>query len=177
ILTLTGNHDNENFCQTLRHAMTLAAPDAARFGARAAPGRLYLATEPTLLRLPDPESGGDVQFVLMPYPTPTRYLDREATPRYQSQEERNRHLQSAYAEALRRIQCDERFDPKLPAVLSAHVHVHGSDIGTLFRITEEEDVILRDEDLGTGFAYVALGHIHRGQCVGGAAHVRYSGSV
>src|SRR5262249_31758726 len=100
ILTLTGNHDNENFCQTLRHAMTLAAPAAARCGARAAPGRLSLATEPTLLRLPDPESGGDVQFVLMPYPTPTRYLDREATPRYQSQEERNRHLQSAYAEAL-----------------------------------------------------------------------------
>ena len=27
ILTLTGNHDNENFCQTLVHAMTLAAPD------------------------------------------------------------------------------------------------------------------------------------------------------
>ena len=26
ILALTGNHDKENFCQTLRHAMTLAAP-------------------------------------------------------------------------------------------------------------------------------------------------------
>src|SRR5829696_5988369 len=26
ILTLTGNHDNENFCQTLVHAMSLAAP-------------------------------------------------------------------------------------------------------------------------------------------------------
>src|SRR4051812_15263016 len=26
ILTCTGNHDNETFCQTLRHAMTLAAP-------------------------------------------------------------------------------------------------------------------------------------------------------
>jgi hypothetical protein len=32
-------------------------------------------------------------------------------------------------------------------VLSAHVHVHGSDIGTLFRITEEEDVILHEGDL------------------------------
>lgn len=177
ILTLTGNHDNENFCQTLRHAMTLAAPDAARFGARAAVGRLYLATEPTLFRLPDRASGTDVQFVLMPYPTPTRYLDREATPRYQSQEERNRHLQSAYAETLRRIQQDPRFDASLPAVLSAHVHVHGSDIGTLFRITEEEDVILSDSDLGSGFAYVALGHIHRAQFIGGRTHVRYSGSI
>src|SRR4051794_25057216 len=26
VLTLTGNHDNENFCQTLHHAMSLAAP-------------------------------------------------------------------------------------------------------------------------------------------------------
>lgn len=29
ILALTGNHDKENFCQTLRHAMHLAAPPAA----------------------------------------------------------------------------------------------------------------------------------------------------
>src|SRR5581483_4510020 len=26
ILAITGNHDKENFCQTLRHAMSLAAP-------------------------------------------------------------------------------------------------------------------------------------------------------
>src|SRR5262249_20352533 len=34
IVTLTGNHDKENFCQTLRHAMSLAAPAAE------APGEL-----------------------------------------------------------------------------------------------------------------------------------------
>src|SRR5437867_2271190 len=64
ILALTGNHDNENFCQTLRLVMTLAAPadecsplapraEATR-GARrppyCPPGRLYLATNPTFLR-------------------------------------------------------------------------------------------------------------------------------
>src|SRR5436190_12805001 len=54
VLAVTGNHDNENFCQTLRHAMTLAAPGAGTFGAVAPPGRLYLASEPTLLRLADP---------------------------------------------------------------------------------------------------------------------------
>src|SRR5215211_8331630 len=32
VLTLTGNHDNENFCQTLRHAMTLAAPTVGKPG-------------------------------------------------------------------------------------------------------------------------------------------------
>src|SRR5918911_3463838 len=34
ILTLTGNHDKENFCQTLRHAMSLAAPLTGGLGDR-----------------------------------------------------------------------------------------------------------------------------------------------
>src|SRR3954454_19163969 len=50
ILTLTGNHDKENFCQTLRHAMVLAAPFSDVPGETVPAGRLYLATDPTLLR-------------------------------------------------------------------------------------------------------------------------------
>src|SRR5205823_4747563 len=42
---------------------------------------------------------------------------------------------------------------------------------------EEEDIILSDSDIPTGFAYVALGHIHRAQYIGGHTHVRYSGSI
>ena len=38
ILTLTGNHDNENFCQTLVHAMSLAAPTVGRAGECVPPG-------------------------------------------------------------------------------------------------------------------------------------------
>src|SRR5208282_2878692 len=53
ILTLTGNHDKENFCQTLRHAMSLAAPCGDDPGALVPPGRLYLATEPSLIRVED----------------------------------------------------------------------------------------------------------------------------
>ena len=53
ILTLTGNHDNENFCQTLVHAMTLAAPTVGKPGEIVPPGRLYLAADPTFLRLED----------------------------------------------------------------------------------------------------------------------------
>src|SRR5437588_11876551 len=72
ILALTGNHDNENFCQTLRLVMTLAAPAVSRSGEVCPAGRLYLATNPACLRLADPQ-GQPVQFLLMPYPTPTRY--------------------------------------------------------------------------------------------------------
>src|SRR6476469_8492616 len=45
ILTLTGNHDNENFCRTLTHAMNLAAPTPGGMGDLVPAGRLYLATE------------------------------------------------------------------------------------------------------------------------------------
>ena len=67
ILALTGNHDNENFCQTLRLVMHLAAPAPARDGDLLPPGRLYLATEPSYFRLAG-RGGEQVQFLMMPYP-------------------------------------------------------------------------------------------------------------
>src|SRR5262249_47441510 len=159
-----GNHDKETFCQTLRHAMSLAAPVAGKSGDRAGRGRLYLATGPTLLRLGDTVHGNDVQFVLMPYPTPTRYLQDEASQRYQGLDEKNRHLMAAYTRRLQEVQQSDRFDPTLQTVLSAHIHVRGAELPTLFRLTEQEDVVFSDADLPTGFAYIALGHIHRAQC-------------
>jgi exonuclease SbcD len=177
ILTLTGNHDKESFCQTLKHAMCLASPLAGRSGDLAQPGRLYLATGPTLLRLPDRSAGGEVQFVLMPYPTPTRYLADEASQRYQGLDEKNRHLMAAYTSRLKAIQQSDRYNQALPSVLSAHIHVRGSELPTLFRLTEQEDVVFSDADLPADFAYVALGHIHRAQALGGQAQVRYSGSI
>src|SRR3954471_2072975 len=178
VLTLTGNHDNENFCRTLTHAMNLAAPTLGEIGELVPPGRLYLATEPTLVKLKDRAGGFDVQFVLMPYPTPTRYLRDEAAQRYASPEEKNQRLMTAFREALRTIRQHPRFDPASPTVLSAHVNVSGATVGpSLFRIAESEDVVIAAEDMPADFAYVALGHIHRPQALGGKEHVRYSGSI
>ncbi len=177
MITLTGNHDKETFCQTLRHAMSLAAPVAGKSGDRARAGRLYLATGPTLLRLGDPVYGNEVQFILMPYPTPTRYLQDEASQRYQGLDEKNRHLMAAYTRKLQETQKDPRFDPTLQTVLAAHIAVKGAQLPTLFRLSEQEDVVFSDADLPTGFAYIALGHIHRPQCIAEQKHVRYCGSI
>jgi exonuclease SbcD len=177
MLTLTGNHDKENFCQTLRHAMSLAAPGSDEPGALIPPGRLYLATAPSLIRVEDRASGVPVQFLLMPYPTPTRYLEDEAAQKYQGLDEKNRHLMRAFTDKLHALRESEHFNPELPAVLAAHIAVRGSELPTLFRLSDQEDIVFSDADLPTGFAYVALGHIHKAQCLGGQPHVRYSGSI
>ena len=62
-------------------------------------------------------------------------------------------------------------------MLSAHVHIRGGAVSTLFRISEQEDVVFECADLPADFAYIALGHIHKPQCVGGHTHVRYCGSI
>src|SRR5262245_4568461 len=177
ILTLTGNHDNESFCQTLVHAMTLASPTVGKPGETVPPGRLYVAAEPTFLRLEDRIGGYPVQFVLMPYPTPSRFLKGEGALKYGSPEEKNKLLVNAWADALRDIRAHPKYDQQAPAVLGAHVHVHGSNVGpSLFRITEDEDVVVQGAELPQQFDYVALGHIHKPQWLG-EQHVRYCGSI
>ncbi|HVS38850.1 MAG TPA: DNA repair exonuclease [Gemmataceae bacterium] len=177
ILALTGNHDKENFCQTLRHAMHLAAPVGGRPGELVPTGRLHLATGPTWLRLPDRGTGGGVQFVLMPYPTPTRYLTEEAAQAYQGFDEKNRNLMRAFTEWMRGVRTARGFSPKLPTVLAAHIAMQGSDLATRFRLTAEEDMLFEETSLLDEYAYVALGHIHKPQSLGGRPHIRYCGSI
>ena len=162
ILALTGNHDNENFCQTLRLVMTLAAPAFSKPGDLIPAGRLYLATNPTFVRLAD-RNGGQVQFQLMPYPTPPRYLLDEESQRFSSVEEKNLQLQAAYTQKTLDLQHDPRFDPQLPTVLAAHVHVTGAVLPNAFRMSEQESIVITDTDLPAAVAYVALGHIHQPQ--------------
>lgn len=170
ILAITGNHDNENFCRTLCHAMSLAAPTVEP-GRPVARGRFHLAAEPTFLRL------DDVQFVLMPYPTPTRYLQGEANQKYSSPEEKQKAMIAAFERTLQSFRDHPGFEP-IPTVLVAHATVRGADIGSgLFRLRLDDDVQVNDSLLADRYAYVALGHIHKPQCLGGLRHVRYSGSI
>ena len=178
ILTVTGNHDNENFCQTLVGAMDLAAPGVGHVGNTVPAGRLYLASDPTFFRLADRSGTHAVQFVMMPYPTATHYLVNEELQNYASHDDKNRRLAAAWSEALANLRQHPKFDPHAPAVLAAHAHVHGSRVGkTLFRISEQEDIVVGDPNLAGSFDYVALGHIHIPQAIGGASHIRYSGSI
>jgi exonuclease SbcD len=176
LLAITGNHDNENFCQTLRLVMDLAAPAWGKPGDLCPPGRLYLATTPTLLRLADRQRQ-TVQFLLMPYPTPTRYLEGEESHRYGSLEEKNRLLQAAFGRRLQALRDAPAYDPRLPAVLAAHIHVRSATLPSLFRLGEQESIVFAEDDLPADLAYVALGHIHQPQALRDVAHIRYCGSI
>ncbi|HYT90152.1 MAG TPA: exonuclease SbcCD subunit D [Gemmataceae bacterium] len=176
ILALTGNHDNENFCQTLRLVMDLAAPASGQPGKLLPAGRLYLATEPTYLRLAD-RHGQQVQFILMPYPTPARYLCDEEAQKYASLEEKNQRLKVAFVRKLRAIQEEAAFDRTLPTILGAHVHAQGATLPSLFRISDQESIVFEENELPDHLTYIALGHIHRAQALRGLTHIRYCGSI
>jgi exonuclease SbcD len=175
IIAVTGNHDNENFCQTLRQVLRLAAPEVAAAGAVVPPGRFYLAAHPTFFRLAD-RDGAEVQFVLMPYPLASRYLD-ETKQRYSSLEEKHKALQQAFSARLQAIRTSADFRPDVPTVLAAHIHVQSAVMPSLFRLTERESIIFPDSDVPKDWAYVAFGHIHQAQSLMGLPHVRYAGSI
>ena len=92
-------------------------------------------------------------------------------------QEKNCRLLEAFTARLNELRTSERFDRNLPTVLAAHVGVRGSVLPSLFRLTEQEDVLLSEDALPSDLDYVALGHVHRPQTLGGFSHVRYSGSL
>jgi DNA repair exonuclease SbcCD nuclease subunit len=130
-----------------------------------------------LLRVAERAGAGEVQFILLPYPTPTGYLKDGEAATYTSAEEKNRQMQVRFTATLQAIQNDVRFNTQMPTVLAAHVHVQGGQLHSLYRMALEQDVILPAAALPTHFAYIALGHIHKPQALLGAPHIRYSGSI
>lgn len=173
VLAITGNHDRDARIDLVREGMALAVP--SRLAGPLAPGRLYLQNGPAVVALPD-RDGDAVQFVLVPYPTVHRYAD--PADRFRSKEEENRALHARVdawlrTDALR----PPRFDPRLPTVLVAHLHVRGAEVHTLYKLTERDDVVFEPASLPTAWHYAALGHVHKPQEVSGLPQVRYPGSL
>jgi len=179
VLAVTGNHDGETFCRTIGHALGLVDPTELRPGGSLGRGRFHLFTRPAFYRLAD-RSGREVQFVLIPYPLATRYLDGSDGPYSGGAEGRHRRLLEEFTGVLGRIRSHSKFDAGLHSVLVAHLFLGGVTLpsGRVVSADDEKnDVVCPAEDLGSSWAYVALGHVHKPQPVGGLAHVRYAGSI
>lgn len=172
IFAVTGNHDKEARIEMLRAGMRLAAPVVGR--RQFLPGRMYLLNRPYFGTFQTP-AGERVQVVLIPYPTPSRYA--EPDDQFRSKEEENRVLQGRVAQEIENAGKHREFDQALPTILVAHLHVRGSEVHSLYKLTERDDVVFESAFLPTAWAYVGLGHIHKPQCLGGMPHVRYPGSL
>jgi exonuclease SbcD len=175
IVAISGNHDNEAFFNLLRSSLDLAHPIDPQKSLTRPSGRLYLAAQPTRLLLKD-KAGTQVQFVLMPYPTPERYLKGENSS-YSSTGEKNVLLHNAMKQRLDKEV--RKLNSQLQSVLVSHAHIRGSQMTkhNLFRLSEEDDVVFDAVDIPHHWAYAAFGHIHKAQALNGASHIRYSGSI
>lgn len=172
ILAVTGNHDDDAKIELVRRGLFLAAPLPS--GGAFAPGRMYLQNGLAFGKLTTP-AGEAAQFVLVPYPRAVRY---ELPDAYRTREEEHRLLQTRLGEWMTAVLADPRFDPHLPSVLVAHLHVRGANVNNaLFRMSDADDVLIDPAVLQTGWAYAALGHIHLPQAVGGVETVRYPGPL
>ena len=174
IITISGNHDRENYFRLLRFAGDLTAPIIPSQSGARPNGRMYFVSDPAYLLLED-KMGQQIQFVLMPYPTPTRYLKDEKT-RFGSIDEKNRLLHQEMMETIDKIR-NKYIKPNLPSVLVGHAHIRGNEIHNTYKITEKEDVVFDINDIPTNWAYGAFGHIHKPQALAGTTHIRYSGSI
>ncbi len=172
ILAITGNHDRDTRINMVRVGMSLASPTPSR--GLLTRGRMYLENELKLVSLAD-DAGERVQFVLVPYPTVSRYV--RSTDIYRTKEEENRLLNSRLAEWIAKVPLEPSYEPGLPTVLVAHLNVRGSNSYHLYKLDEFDDIVFEPDFLATGWAYVALGHIHKPQLLNNLAHVRYSGSL
>ena len=173
ILAVTGNHDRDARIDMVRSGMALAVPQAGAGGILAT-GRMYLLNGCAVTKLRD-AAGQAVQFVLVPFPFANRH-GLSATE-YRSKEEESRQLHTRVKEWIGRAHLRDDFDATLQTVLVAHLHVRGSELTTAYKMTDRDDVLFDFADLAPSWAYVALGHIHKPQTLGGAGHVRYPGSL
>jgi exonuclease SbcD len=166
ILAITGNHDKDTRTELVRVGMKLAATTS---GAQLAPGRMYLQNRPALVAL------AGVQFALVPYPTLPRYSNPDDA--FQSAEEVNRAIASRVEEWVRDLPSRPEFNAALPSVLIAHLHVRGTEAHPLYKLSERDDICFDSGFIPHHWAYVALGHIHKAQTLGGANHIRYCGPL
>jgi DNA repair protein SbcD/Mre11 len=172
ILAITGNHDRDVRINMIQAGMSLARPAPADGLLEC--GRMYVENRLNLVSL-QTAAGDRVQFVLLPYPFVSRYI--EATDVYRTKEEENRLLQDRAAEWIRDVPSRPSFDPGVPTVLAAHLNVRGSEVHSLYKLDEKDDLVFDLGFIPTTWSYVALGHIHKPQMLGGMANVRYSGSL
>jgi exonuclease SbcD len=119
---------------------------------------------------------GEVQVLALPWPMRSKFLARDDY-KNKTIEDLNREMIEVVSDKLREEA--GRLDPGVPAVVVGHAHVYGAKVGAERLLTMSADPML-DATLFAelpNVSYVALGHIHKHQCLVNVPPVVYSGSI
>ncbi|MFW6125816.1 MAG: metallophosphoesterase family protein [Chloroflexota bacterium] len=164
VFLLTGNHDLPNAvgrATSTEIFQTLAIPKVTVANR---PGTYVVDT-----------GAGPLQVVAIPWARKSVLLSREDTKDL-TLDEVNHRMEQVITE---RIQNEAAgLDPKLPALLTAHLFVQGAQTGSERGMIMGHDYMLLHSSVANpAFNYVALGHIHKAQVLGGNPPVVYAGSL
>lgn len=164
VFLLTGNHDLPN---------AFGRATATEIFDTLAIQKVYVSSRPDIYRIP--VSSGELQIVSLPWLRRSALLSREETKNLNFKEINERLEQVLTNIITANVQ---KLDPKLPAILAAHVWVVGAKVGSESSMTiGQEHTLLPGSIAHPAFDYIALGHIHRHQVVHENPPVVYTGSL
>ncbi len=164
VFLLIGNHDLPNAINratSIEIFQTLAIPNVT------------VANRPGIYRIAT--KAGPLQVVALPWARRIALLSKDETKSL-TLDELNERLEQILTD---RIMMEvEGLDPSLPAILAAHVFVHGAQTGSERSMIMGHDYMLLHSSVANpAFDYVALGHIHKSQVLGDNPPVVYAGSL
>lgn len=169
VVLVPGNHDVPS---ADRHASSLDI-----FGVLDIPN-VTVADREKLRRI-QTRRGREMLVAPVPYPLRSRLM-ADADYRNLTLGEIDRALADLLAENVRAMAAEAREHPELPAVLAGHFTVSEASFGSERSVMVGRDVImLRSIIADPTWDYVAMGHIHRHQCVNEGEHppIVYAGSI
>jgi len=164
IFLLVGNHDLPN---AIGRATTTEIFDTLAIK------NVYVSNRPDIYRIPT--ASGIVQVASLPWLRRSALLTREESKNL-SLDQLNQRLEQALSSVI--ANSVSKIDPKLPAILAAHVWVSGAKVGSeRSMVIGQEHALLLSDIAQPAFDYVALGHIHKHQVLNTNPPVVYPGSL
>ena len=153
--------------------------DSARrlgFGAsRQAHGGVHVFADDQGQPVPWIFSAGDERVAVLavpfldPYGVPAPHVDTDGSARARTH-------QNVLADAVEAGRAHLDHGDPLPTICVAHAYVAGAEVSDSERVLSIGGTDMVDVSVLAGFDYVALGHLHRPQRIGGDDAVAYSGS-
>jgi exonuclease SbcD len=164
IFLLIGNHDLPN---AIGKATTTEIFDTLTVK------NVYVSNRPEVYSIPT--ASGKIQIVSLPWLRRSALLTKEETKNL-TFEQMNQRLEQALTRVI--AAKAQELDPKLPAILVAHVWVTGATVGSERSMTiGQEHALLLSSVAHPAFDYIALGHIHKHQVLSQNPPVVYAGSL